>query len=327
MKISRTLPFKALLLASTIVGSSASAAATDYPSKPIQMIVPFSAGGTSDFLARTVAEKLGASLDTTVVVDNRPGAGGNIGSAMVARAKPDGYTLLLGTVGTHAINQSVYKEMSFDAVKDFAPISLVAAVPNILVANPALQANSVQELIALAKQKPGQITFASSGNGSSIHLSGEMFKSLTGVDMLHVPYKGSGPAVIDLLGGQVDIMFDNMPSALPHVQAGKLKAFAVTTGERSEAAPELPTIAEEGVKGYEATAWFGILAPAGTPTDIVAKLNAEIVKILDMPDVKKRLAGQGAKAVSNSPEEFASYIKAELKKWENVVKSSGFQPI
>lgn len=327
MKISPAPLFNALLLAVTVTGSSANATATDYPSKPIQMIVPFSAGGTSDFLARTVAEKLGTALDTTVVVDNRPGAGGNIGSAMVARAKPDGYTLLLGTVGTHAINQSVYKEMSFDAVKDFAPISLVAAVPNILVANPSLEANSVQELIALAKQKPGEITFASSGNGSSIHLSGEMFKSLAGVDMLHVPYKGSGPAVIDLLGGQVDIMFDNMPSALPHVQAGKLKAFAVTTSERSEAAPELPTIAEEGVKNYEATAWFGILAPAGTPTDIIEKLNTEIAKILDMPDVKERLAGQGAKAVSNSPAEFASYIKAELKKWEDVVKASGFQPL
>ncbi|MGB6102847.1 MAG: tripartite tricarboxylate transporter substrate binding protein [Pusillimonas sp.] len=327
MNFSRLPLFKSLLLATAIVGASATAAAADYPSKPIRLIVPFSAGGTSDFLARTVAEKLGADLGTTVVVDNRPGAGGNIGSNMVANANPDGYTLVLGTVGTHAINQSVYKDMPFDAVQDFAPISLIAAVPNMLVANPSVQANSVQELIALAKDKPGEITFASSGNGSSIHLSGEMFKSLAGVDMLHVPYKGSGPAVIDLLGGQVDIMFDNMPSALPHVQAGKLKALAVTTGERSEAAPELPTIAEEGVKDYEATAWFGLLAPAGTPADIIDKLNAEIVKILDMPDVKKRLAEQGAKAVSNSPEEFASYIKAELKKWADVVKSSGFEPI
>lgn len=241
-----------------------------------KVVVPFSAGGTSDFLARTVAEKLGENLDTTVVVDNRPGAGGNIGSNVVAKADPDGYTLVLGTVGTHSINDSVYKEMPYDAVKDFAPISLIAAVPNILVANPSVKANSVQELIALAKSNPGAITFASSGNGSSIHLSGEMFKSLAGVDMLHVPYKGSGPAVIDLLGGQVDIMFDNMPSALPHVREGKLKALAVTPSERSKAAPELPTIAE---------------------------------------------------AVSNSPEEFAEYIKAEQKKWADVVKASGFQPI
>lgn len=327
MQIPQLSRLKAFLLTATIAAASANAAAADYPSKSVQLIVPFSAGGTSDFLARTVAEKLGTALNTTVVVDNRPGAGGNIGSTMVANANPDGYTLLLGTVGTHAINQSVYKDMPFDAVKDFAPISLVAAVPNILVANPSVPANSVQELIALAKQKPGEITFASSGNGSSIHLSGEMFKSLAGVDMLHVPYKGSGPAVIDLIGGQVDIMFDNMPSALPHVQAGKLKAFAVTTGERSDAAPELPTIAEEGVKGYEATAWFGILAPAGTPAEIIKTINAEIVKILEMPDVKKRLAQQGAKAVSNSPEQFASYINAELKKWADVVKSSGFKPI
>ena len=326
MKITLKSLFKSALLATAVLGTSVSAA-TDYPTKPIRLVVPFSAGGTSDFLARTVAEKLGENLDTTVVVDNRPGAGGNIGSNVVAKADPDGYTLVLGTVGTHSINDSVYKEMPYDAVKDFAPISLIAAVPNILVANPSVKANSVQELIALAKSNPGAITFASSGNGSSIHLSGEMFKSLAGVDMLHVPYKGSGPAVIDLLGGQVDIMFDNMPSALPHVREGKLKALAVTPSERSQAAPELPTIAEAGVEGYSAAAWFGLLAPAGTPQDVVNKLNAEMVKILAMPDVKERLAGQGAEAVSTSPEEFAEYIKAEQKKWADVVKASGFQPI
>lgn len=326
MKITLKSLFKSALLATAVLGTSVSAA-TDYPTKPIRLVVPFSAGGTSDFLARTVAEKLGENLDTTVIVDNRPGAGGNIGSNIVAKADPDGYTLVLGTVGTHSINDSVYKEMPYDAVKDFAPISLIAAVPNILVANPSVKANSVQELIALAKSNPGAITFASSGNGSSIHLSGEMFKSLAGVDMLHVPYKGSGPAVIDLLGGQVDIMFDNMPSALPHVREGKLKALAVTPSERSQAAPELPTIAEAGVEGYSAAAWFGLLAPAGTPQDVVNKLNAEMVKILAMPDVKERLAGQGAEAVSNSPEEFAEYIKAEQKKWADVVKASGFQPI
>lgn len=326
MKITLKSLFKSALLATAVLGTSVSAA-TDYPTKPIRLVVPFSAGGTSDFLARTVAEKLGENLDTTVIVDNRPGAGGNIGSNIVAKADPDGYTLVLGTVGTHSINDSVYKEMPYDAVKDFAPISLIAAVPNILVANPSVKANSVQELIALAKSNPGAITFASSGNGSSIHLSGEMFKSLAGVDMLHVPYKGSGPAVIDLLGGQVDIMFDNMPSALPHVREGKLKALAVTPSERSQAAPELPTIAEAGVEGYSAAAWFGLLAPAGTPQDVVNKLNAEMVKILAMPDVKERLAGQGAEAVSTSPEEFAEYIKAEQKKWADVVKASGFQPI
>jgi tripartite-type tricarboxylate transporter receptor subunit TctC len=314
------------LVAATIFAATASGAfAADYPTKPIRLVVPFSAAGTTDFLARAIAQKLGQNMGTTVIVDNRPGAGGNIGSDIVAKSDPDGYTLLLGTVGTHAINASLYKKMPYDTVKDFAPITLVASVPNIVVVHPSVPAKSIKELLALAKSKPGQLTFASSGNGSSIHLSGELFKSMAGVDMLHVPYKGSGPAVSDLIGGQVNMMFDNMPSSLPHVKAGRLRAIAVTSAKRSPAAPDVPTIAESGVPGYEAVAWFGVLAPAGTPPAIVNKLNAEIVKVLKSPDVAQRLASQGAEPVSNTPEEFSAYIKTEMVKWAKVIKASGAQ--
>jgi tripartite-type tricarboxylate transporter receptor subunit TctC len=318
--------FVTTILATSVLAATAPGAlAADYPNKPIRLIVPFAAGGTTDFLARAVAQKLGQNMGASIVVDNRPGAGGNIGSDIVAKSEPDGYTLLLGTVGTHAINASLYKKMPYDTVKDFAPISLIASVPNILVANPKVPANNVKELLALAKSKPGELSFASSGNGSSIHLSGELFKSMAGVDMMHVPYKGSGPAVTDLVGGQVNMMFDNMPSSLPHVKAGRLKALAVTSAKRSPAMPNLPTIAESGVPGYEATAWFGLLAPAGTPPAVVKKLNTELVKVLKSPDVIERLSSQGAEPVSDTPEQFAAYIKSEMAKWAKVVKSSGAQ--
>lgn len=316
---------KAAMVATTLVASVSGAYAADYPNKPIRIVVPFAAGGTTDFLARAIAQDLGTSMGTTVVVDNRPGAGGNIGSDLVAKSVPDGYTLLLGTVGTHAINASLYKKMPYDTVKDFAPISLVASVPNILAVHPSVPAKSVKELIALAKAKPGVLAFASSGNGSSIHLSGELFKSMTDVDMVHVPYKGSGPALTDLVGGQVQLMFDNMPSSFPHVKAGRLRALAVTSPKRSPAAPDVPTIAEAGVPGYESVAWFGILAPAGTPPEIVKKLNTEIAKTLKSPEVMTRLASQGAEPVSNTPEQFAAYIKSEMTKWAKVVKTSGAQ--
>jgi tripartite-type tricarboxylate transporter receptor subunit TctC len=316
---------KTVVAATMFAATAAGAFAADYPTKPIRLVVPFSAAGTTDFLARAIAQKLGQNMGTTVIVDNRPGAGGNIGSDLVAKADPDGYTLLLGTVGTHAINASLYKKMPYDTVKDFAPITLVASVPNIVVVHPSVPAKSIKELLALAKSKPGQLSFASSGNGSSIHLSGELFKSMAGVDMLHVPYKGSGPAVSDLIGGQVNLMFDNMPSSLPHVKAGRLRAIAVTSAKRSPAMPDLPTIAESGVPGYDAVAWFGVLAPAGTPPAIVKKLNAEIVKVLKSPDVAARLAGQGAEPVSNTPEEFSAYIKTEMVKWAKVIKASGAQ--
>ncbi|TPG21319.1 tripartite tricarboxylate transporter substrate binding protein [Variovorax guangxiensis] len=294
-----------------------------YPSKPITIIVPFSAGGTTDILARVVGLYMGTDLGQPVVVDNRAGAGGNIGGQAAARATADGYTLFMGTVGTHAINQSLYKKMPFDPIKDFAPLSRVAMVPNLLVANPSQPYKNVKEMIAYAKAHPNKINFGSSGNGSSIHLSGELFKQMAGVDMQHVPYRGSAPAVSDLLGGQISVMFDNMPSAIPHVKGGKLRALAVTTAKRSPALPDVPTIAEAGVPGYEATSWFGLLAPAGTPAPIVAKLNASILKALADPEVKKKLAEQGAEPFGEKPEQFAAFIQAETAKWGKVVKESG----
>ena len=294
-----------------------------YPSRPIRLVVPFPAGGTTDLLARAMAQKLSEALGQQVVVDNRPGAGGNIGSDIVAKSAPDGYTLLMGTVGTHAINVSLYAKMPYDAVKDFVPIVLVAGVPNVLVVNPALPVKTVADLIKLAKDQPGSINFASSGNGTSIHLSGELFKSLTGVQMAHIPYKGSAPALTDLIGGQVQIMFDNLPSALPHIKAGKLRAIAVTSTKRAPALPDLPTIAESGIPGFEASSWFGMLAPAGTPREIVLRINAEVNKALQAGDMKEKLLAQGAEAVGNSPEFFVEYIRSETTKWAKVVKDSG----
>ncbi len=294
-----------------------------FPSKTITIVVPFAAGGTTDILARIVAQGMGAELGQPVVVDNRAGAGGNIGGQLAARAPADGYTLFMGTVGTHAINAALYKKMPFDPIKDFAPLTRVANVPNLLVANPAQPFKTVQELIAYAKAHPGKINFGSSGSGSSIHLSGELFKSMAKVDMQHVPYKGSAPAVTDLLGNQIAIMFDNMPSAIQHVRSGKLRAIAVTTAKRSPELPDVPTIAEAGVPGYEATSWFGMFAPAGTPAPVVAKLNATIVKVLAQPDIKKKLAEQGAEAAGETPEQFAAFIQKESVKWGKVVKESG----
>jgi tripartite-type tricarboxylate transporter receptor subunit TctC len=297
--------------------------AQSFPSRPITLVVPFPAGGTTDILARIVGEFMRTDLGQPVVVDNRAGAGGNIGGQLVARAKPDGYTIFMGTVGTHAINQSLYKKLPFDPIKDFAPLTRVAMVPNLLVAHPSRPYKTVQELIAHAKANPNKVTFASSGNGTSIHLSGELFKSLAKVDMLHVPYKGSAPAVNDLLGGQVDIMFDNMPSALPHAKAGKLRALAVTTARRSPELPDVPTVAEAGVPGYEATSWFGLFAPAGTPAPVISQLTASIAKALNDPDVKKRIAEQGGEPHPESPQEFAAFIQKESAKWAQVVKASG----
>ena len=312
----------AVVLGAGLLGGT-SALAQAYPTKPVTIIVPFAAGGTTDILARIIGQALTAELGQSVVVDNRAGAGGNIGGQAAAKAAPDGHTLFMGTVGTHAINASLYKKMPFDPIKDFAPLTRVANVPNLLVANPAQPYKSVKDLIAYAKANPGKVNFGSSGNGSSIHLSGELFKSLAKVDMQHVPYKGSAPAVTDLMGNQIGIMFDNMPSAIQHVRSGSLVPLAVTTAKRSPELPNVPTIAEAGVPGYEATSWFGMFAPAGTPAPVLAKLNAAIVKVLAQPDVKKKINEQGAEVYSETPEQFAAFIQAESVKWGKVVKESG----
>jgi len=299
------------------------ASAQSYPNRTIRLVVPFPAAGTTDILARAAAQKLTEAFGQSVVVDNRPGAAGNIGSDLVAKSAPDGYTLLMGTVGTHAINPSLYSKMPYDHVKDFAPVVLVAGVPNVLVVNPALPVNSVSDLIKLAKDKPGQINFASSGSGTSIHLSGELFKTMAGVDMTHVPYKGSSPALTDLIGGQVQIMFDNLPSALPQIKGGRLRAIAVTSLKRAPVLPDIPTISESGLPGFEASSWFGVLAPAGTPAPIVARINAEVNKWLQSAEAREKLLSQGAEAAGGSPEQFANHIRTESEKWAKVVKASG----
>jgi tripartite-type tricarboxylate transporter receptor subunit TctC len=299
------------------------ASAQSYPNRTIRLVVPFPAAGTTDILARAAAQKLTEAFGQSVVVDNRPGAAGNIGADVVAKSAPDGYTLLMGTVGTHAINPSLYSKMPYDHVKDFVPVVLVAGVPNVLVVNPALPVNSVADLIKLAKDKPGQINFASSGSGTSIHLSGELFKTMAGVDITHVPYKGSSPALVDLIGGQVQIMFDNLPSALPQIKAGKLRAIAVTSLKRAPVLPDVPTISESGLPGFEASSWFGVLAPAGTLAPIVARINTEVNKWLQSADAREKLLSQGAETAGGSPEQFVNHIRAESEKWAKVVKASG----
>ena len=302
--------------------------AAGWPNKPVRIVVPFAPGGTTDILARALAPELSKAFGQTFVIENKPGAGGNTGADLVAKSPPDGYTLLMGTVGTQSINPSLYPKMPYDAVKDFAPITLFAGVPNVLVINPAkaqaMKITDVKSLIAYAKANPGKLNMASSGNGTSIHLSGELFKSMTGTYMVHFPYRGSGPALLDLIGGTMDVMFDNLPSALPQIKAGKLTALAVTSGERSVALPDVPTIAEAGpVKGFEASSWFGLLAPAGTPPEIVNRLQQETAKALATPALKERLVSQGAIPSGNTPAQFTQFIAAEAQKWAQVVKTSG----
>jgi tripartite-type tricarboxylate transporter receptor subunit TctC len=294
-----------------------------WPAKPIKWIVPFAPGGTTDILARTVGEKLALALGQPVVVENKPGAGGGVGAEFTAKAAPDGYTIMGGTISTHAINASLYNKLPYDPVKDFVAITLIARVPNMLVVNPAIPASNVKELIALLKANPNKYSFASSGNGTSQHLSGELFKTMAGVEMQHIPYKGSPPALQDVVGGQVTMTFDNITTALPLAKAGKLRALAVTTATRSAAAPDVPTLAESGLPGFEVGSWQGVFAPAGTPPEIVRRLNAEIVKILNLPDVREKLTGLGAEPVGNSSEEFSAMVKAEVVKWADVVKKSG----
>jgi tripartite-type tricarboxylate transporter receptor subunit TctC len=298
-------------------------AADAYPDKPLTMIVPFSAGGTTDILARIVGQALGQELGQTIIIENKPGAGGNIGAQQASRAKADGYTLFMGTVGTHAINQALYKKLPYDPAKDFAPLSRVANVPNLLVAHPSRPYKTVQEMIAYAKKHPGEVTYGSPGSGASPHVSGALFQSMTGAELTHVPYKGSAPAISDLLGNQIAVMFDNMPSAIQHVRSGKLRPIAVTTAKRSPELPDVPTIAEAGVPGYEATSWFGLWAVAGTPAPILTKLQTALTKVLKDPAVAKKIADQGGEVVIETPAQFDAFIKSEAAKWGKVVKESG----
>jgi tripartite-type tricarboxylate transporter receptor subunit TctC len=316
----------ALLGASLAAGPAFAQAA--WPAKPVRIVVPFAPGGTTDILARALAPELSKAFGQPFVVDNRGGAGGNIGADLVAKAPNDGYTLLMGTVGTHGINKSLYSKMPYDPQKDFAPVTLVAGVPNVMVVNAekagARGINTVADFIKYAKANPAKLNMASSGNGTSIHLAGELFKSMAGVYMTHFPYTGSGPALLGLLGGDMDVMFDNLPSAMPHIKSGRLRALAVTSAQRSTAMPDLPTIEQAaGLKGFEASSWFGLLAPAGTPPDIVNRVQQETAKALATPAMKDRLLAQGAIPSGNTPADFARMIDAEIKKWAPVVKASG----
>ncbi len=294
-----------------------------WPTKPIRFIVPFPPAGTTDIVARAVAEKLSTRLGQPVVIENKAGAGGNIGAESVAKSAPDGYTFLVGTVGTHAINASLYSKLSYDPVKDFTPVVLLASVPNVVIVNPEVPARTIRELIELAKAKPGALNFASSGNGTSIHLSGELFKSMAGVDMQHVPFSGSGPANLAMVSGTVQVGFDNLPSCIGQIRGGKLRALAVTSAVRSAALPDIPTVAEAGLPGFDASSWFALYAPAGTPKEIVAKLAGEIDAILRNPEMKEKLAGYGASAEGGTPESLAAHARAETIKWAKVVKDSG----
>jgi tripartite-type tricarboxylate transporter receptor subunit TctC len=302
-----------------VVGQSA------WPNKPLKFIVPFPPGGTTDILGRIAAAEVARALNVQVIVENRAGAGGNIGSEAVAKAAPDGYTFLVNTVGTHGINQALYPKLPFDPIKDFEPVTLIATVPNVLVVNPVLPVNTVADLIKTAKAKPGKLNYASSGNGTSIHLAAELFKSQTGTFMTHIPYRGSAPALTDLMAGSADLMFDNLPSALPHIKSGRLRAVALTSSKPSPVLPGVPVIAQSGgtLASFEASSWFGVMAPAGTPKDIVQKVQMAISRALQLPDVREKLLAQGADPSGITPEEFGVYIKAELTKWAKVVKVSG----
>jgi tripartite-type tricarboxylate transporter receptor subunit TctC len=315
----------AVVAAACALAAVAPAQAQSYPTKPVRIVVPFPAGGTTDIVARAVGAELQKSWGQSVVIDNRGGAGGNIGADVVAKSEGDGYTLLMGTVGTHAINQALFtqngQKMPFDPVKDFVPVTLCAAVPNVMVINPKLPVNSVAEFIQYAKANPGKLNMASSGNGTSIHLTGELFKTVTGTYMVHFPYRGSAPALTDLIAGNMNVMFDNLPSALPHIKSGRLKALAVTSKAASSALPGVPTVEQAAnLKDFDASSWFGLFAPAGTPRAIVDKIQADVAKALSVPEVRERLVAQGAQPGGNTPDQFAAFIKAETDKWTRVVK-------
>jgi tripartite-type tricarboxylate transporter receptor subunit TctC len=310
-----------------LVAYAGLAAAQQFPAKPVRLVVPYPAGGPVDLIARALGQKLAGTLGQQIVVDNRAGANGIIGVEVVAKAAPDGYTLVMASTSTHSINPAMYKKLPFDAIRDFAPVARLTTRPYVLVVHPSVPAASVRELIALAKSKPGDLTYASGGgNGSGNHLAGELFKTMAGVNILHVPYKGAAPAMTELLGGQVNIMFAPILSALPHVGSGKLRALAVTDLRRAAVAPELPTMAESGLAGFEFNIWDAILAPAGTPAPVVSALNSEIVKILAMPDVQQRFAAMGVVPAGSAPAELMEFMKADAAKWAKVLRDAGVQP-
>jgi len=319
-------PFTLSFVAATLLALNLHAAAQEYPVKPVRLVVPFTPGGTTDILGRLVAQKLSESIGRQVIVDNRPGAGGTIGSDIVAKSPADGYTLIMGHIGTFGVNPTLYPKLPYDAVKDFQPITLFAMITNLLSVNPSLPAKSVKELVALARARPGQLNYGSGGNGSAAHLATEYFKLLSKTDIVHIPYKGTAPAITDLLAGNTSMILTGVPAQLPHIKSGRLRALGVASAKRQPLFPELPTIMEGGVKGYEATQWYGVLAPAGTPRPIVDRLNAALVKALQSADVKERLASEAGEPVGNSPEEFHAFIQKEIARWAPVIRASGAKP-
>lgn len=327
MNISRRTGVVLLVLAAVPTTSYAAApakdATADYPSRPIRMVVPFPPGGATDILARVVGKRLTDAWSQNVIIDNRPGAGGTLGANLAAKAGPDGYTLIMGTNASHAIAPSLYTGLQYDPLKDFAPITLAAIVPQVVVVHPSLPVKNIKELIAYAKDKPGALNFASAGQGTPGHLGMELFKMMTGTSMIHVPYQGGAPGLAAVAAGQVQFMADNMNSALPFIQSGRVRAIGVTSIKRSGALPDMPTIAEQGVSGFDSGSWFGMFAPAGTPPAIVTKLHAETVKILQSPDVKQTLAQQGAEVGANTPAQFTELIKSDIARWAKVVQAAG----
>ena len=331
-KQNRCFPLIWSAFAAIILVANPAAAQSTWPARPVKIVVPFAPGGTTDILARAIAPELSKTFGQPFVVENRSGAGGNIGADAVAKAAPDGYTILMGTVGTHGINKSLFKRMAYDPQKDFAPITLVAGVPNVMVVNAekakAAGINNVADFIRVAKASPGKFNMASSGNGTSIHMAGELFKTMSGTFMTHFPFGGSGPALMALVGGDIDVMFDNLPSSMQLIKSGKLKALAVTSSQRSAALPDVPTVEQAGgpaLKGFEATSWFGLLAPAGTPPEVVSRIQQEVAKALNTPAMKEKLLAQGAVPGGNTPQQFTAFINAEHIKWAQVVKTSGAQ--
>lgn len=308
---------------SLIAATAHAQGVANYPARPIRMIVPSAPGSGPDIMARSIGQKMTDAWGQQVVIDNRTGAGGVIGSDAAAKAAPDGYTLIMGNAGSHAVNVSLHAKLPYDPLRDFTPVTLVSSAPNLLIVNPALPVHTVKDLIAYARARPGALSFSSGGNGSTAHLSGELLGTLAGLRIVHVPYKGAPAGVLAVISGEVAFALPNIPPALPHAKTGKLRALAVTTAKRSPAVPDLPTIAESGLPGYEATAWFGVLAPAGTPRVIVDRLNALIVKALRTPEMKERLLADGAEAIGSTPEEFAAVMRRDIAKWAEVVKKSG----